>query len=53
MSCVECIFYKEGICNWFTEPKKIPSKVFDKGCNQHRSEFVQKLIDMFDGEIIK
>ena len=53
MSCFDCVFHKDGICNWFIEPKQIPDKVIEKGCNQHISEFVQKVIDMFDGEIIK
>ena len=41
-----------GICTWWDEPKEIPSHIVDKGCKFWRDEFVQKLIDKFDGDLI-
>tara|TARA_Y100001963_G_C6733188_1_gene424920 strand:+ start:895 stop:1206 length:312 start_codon:yes stop_codon:yes gene_type:complete len=68
ISCNGCFLEHENKCYWFTQnrgdkyPKKIPSHVFDKGCNLHQStvsyddikenSLVLKLIEVFDGELI-
>ena len=57
-SCWDCGLRKKGginafgLCTWFDEPREIPSKIVDKGCKFWRDEFVQKVIDRFDGRLI-
>ena len=41
-----------GLCMWWDEPKEIPSKIVDKGCKFWRDENAQRIIEMFDGELI-
>ena len=37
---------------WWDKPKEIPSKIVDKGCKFWRDEDAQRIIEMFDGELI-
>tara|TARA_R100001594_G_scaffold143438_1_gene191370 strand:+ start:1350 stop:1475 length:126 start_codon:yes stop_codon:yes gene_type:complete len=37
---------------WWDEPKKIPSKIIDKGCKFWRDKKAQRIIEMFNGELI-
>ena len=41
-----------GLCTWFDKPREIPSNIVDKGCKFWRDEFVQSVIDRFDGRLI-
>jgi hypothetical protein len=39
-SCIDCKFLNNNKCTWFKyfnneEPKNIPNKIFNKGCNQY------------------
>ena len=66
MTCNSCFLENEHKCYWFVRrnnemlPKDIPSDIFKKGCTKHEldigdieeSEFLLKLIDVFDGEVI-
>jgi hypothetical protein len=51
-SCIACGLHEKGNCGWFEEPRAIPVDVLSKGCKYWRSDFVQKIIDKFNGEII-
>ena len=64
-SCFGCIYYNGyADCTWFAvhryeRSREIPSDVFDKGCKLREpsvesgkhSEIVQKIIDVFNGEV--
>ena len=51
-SCVACGLHEKGNCQWFEEPKAIPVNVLPNGCKFWRSNFAQKVINKFEGEII-
>ena len=51
-SCLACGLHEKGNCRWFEEPKAIPVNVIDKGCKFWRSDFVQEVINRFEGELI-
>ncbi len=57
-NCRDCALFKKGgknafdICMWWDEPKKIPSKIIDKGCKFWRDKKAQRIIEMFNGELI-
>jgi hypothetical protein len=57
-NCWNCALRKKGgvnafgLCMWWDEPKEIPSKIVDKGCKFWRDENAQRIIEMFDGELI-
>ena len=63
-SCFGCLYEQNRFCTWFSthrggRGKEIPTDVFNKGCklrepsveNEEHSEIVQKIIDVFNGEI--
>ena len=41
-----------GMCTWWDKSKEIPSEIVDKGCKFWRDEFIQKVIERFNGELI-
>ena len=51
-NCLSCGLHEKGNCRWFEEPRAIPVNVISKGCKYWRSDFVQEIIDKFEGEII-
>ena len=57
-NCRYCALYKKGgenateVCMWWELPKQIPEEVVERGCKFWRDENAQKIIEMFDGELI-
>ena len=57
-NCRDCALYEKGgvnaleLCMWWDKPKKIPSKIINKGCKFWRNNFTQEVIDKFNGELI-
>ena len=57
-NCWNCALHEKGganafeTCMWWEKPKQIPTKVLDKGCKFWRDEWVQEVIDKFEGELI-
>ena len=41
-----------GLCMWWDKPKELPPEIVDIGCKFWRDENTQKIIEMFDGELI-
>ncbi|QDP57650.1 MAG: hypothetical protein Unbinned3338contig1000_26 [Prokaryotic dsDNA virus sp.] len=37
---------------WWELPKQIPKEVVERGCKFWRDENAQRIIEMFDGELI-
>ena len=57
-NCWDCALRQKGginafgMCTWWDEPKEIPPEIMDKGCKFWRDEFIQKVIERFNGELI-
>ena len=57
-NCWDCALHNKGgvnvfgKCMWWDTPKEIPENLVDKGCKFWRSEYAQKIIDRFNGELI-
>jgi len=60
VSCLGCSYNKKGNCNWFPKPRSIPYETLMKGCKYRMpkvkqirgNRMVEKLIDLFDGELL-
>ena len=58
-NCRDCALHNKGganaygLCMWWDSPKEIPEKVYNKGCKLWRDDFMQLVIDKFDGKIIR
>ena len=58
-NCWDCGLRKSGginafgICTWYEKPKEIPSKIVDKGCKFWRDERAQKIIEEYDGILLR
>ena len=56
MDCLTCTYCKDGMCYWFQEPKKIPEKIINKGCNQLINKSLHPLLNdaivLFNGRIL-
>jgi hypothetical protein len=57
-NCLDCALYKKGgvnateVCMWWDKPKEIPESILNKGCIFWRDELAQRIIEMFDAELI-
>ena len=57
-SCLGCISQRKQYCWWFSPPRRIPNKVFDKGCKfrtgkkADMNKIAQYIVDKFKGELI-
>lgn len=51
-NCLDCALYKNNLCNWWDAPKKVPDNIINKGCKFWRDDYMQLIIDRFDGEIV-
>tara|TARA_R100001163_G_scaffold65834_1_gene65486 strand:+ start:17368 stop:17538 length:171 start_codon:yes stop_codon:yes gene_type:complete len=52
-NCLDCGLHEKGVCTWFEEPKQIPKKIINKGCNLWRDETAQKIIEEYDGILLR
>jgi len=63
-TCFGCLYNSRRYCTWFSihrgeREKHIPLHIFNKGCklrepsveNQEHDEIVQKILEVFNGEI--
>tara|TARA_R110002020_G_scaffold289898_1_gene505357 strand:+ start:380 stop:574 length:195 start_codon:yes stop_codon:yes gene_type:complete len=57
-NCWNCALRKKGgknateVCMWWEEHKNIPKHIMNKGCKFWRDDNAQRIIEMFDGELI-
>tara|TARA_R100000458_G_C8156091_1_gene162000 strand:+ start:38 stop:256 length:219 start_codon:yes stop_codon:yes gene_type:complete len=57
-NCRDCALFKKGgenaleTCMWWDKPKEIPKSVLNKGCIFWRDKLAQRIIEMFDAELI-
>ena len=58
-NCWDCGLRKKGginafgLCTWWDKPKEIPSSMVDVGCKFWRDEAAQKIIEEYNGILLR